>query len=234
MLQTTARGTARRVARPVAWPFVCGVVSAVLQLGFVLELVLPGEPSALRSQISELSAPGQPGAWLFRAFDVASGLLVLAIVPGWHRVSRTVGVSLAVWGLGLALAAVFSASCADSLHMGCLGSGLPGPHTGVRDDLHDVGSIASVLAVLLALVAAGVVLRRHGDARRGAVVLALGVTSCLLGLAETVEDVLGVSPLRGVSQRGQVLLLSVALVMLADPRRWPRAGARPGHEGPGP
>ena len=219
------------MARPIAWPFACGVVAAVLQLGFVLELVLPGEPSALSSQISELSAPGQAGAWLFRAFDVASGLLVLAIVPGWHRVSRTVGVSLAIWGLGLALAAVFSASCSDSLHVGCLGSGLPGPHTGIRDDLHDLGSIASVLAVLLGLVAAGVVLRRHGDRRRGAVVLALGMTCCLLGLVETVEDVLGVSPLRGVSQRGQVLLLSVGLVLLADPRRWPWAGARPRRRG---
>lgn len=215
----------QRTVRTVPWPAACGALAALLQLGFVLEVALPGGPSVLRSQISELSAPGQPGAGLFRAADVASGVLVLALVPGWWRASRTVAVSIAVWGVGLALAAIFAASCADSLQPGCLGSSLPGPGTSLRDNLHDIGSVASVLAVLLGILVAGRVLWRRGDLRRGALVAALGVTCCLLGLVETTEDVLGVSPWRGVCQRSQVALLSVALVLLADPWRWPRAGA---------
>lgn len=209
----------------VPWRAAAGVAAAVLQLGFVMELVLPGGPSVTRSQISELSAPGQPGAWWFRAADVVSGLLVLSLVPGWWRASRTAAVSLSAWGVGLAVAALWSASCAASIDVGCMGSGLPGPRASLRDNLHDIGSIASVFGLLIAVLAAGAALRRHGELRRGALMLGLGITCCALGLVETGEDLLGVSLGRGIFQRSQVVLLSVALVLLAAPRRWPAAGA---------
>ncbi len=220
-----------RVWGRAAWRAWCVVVAAGLQLGFLAEFFLPGELDPARSQISELSAPGQPGALWFRAADVATGLLVLVVVPGWWRASRPVGTCLATWGSGLAVAALFSASCANSLDPGCDGSGLPGPGTSLRNNLHDVGSILSVLTLLLGIVLAGEVLRRRarrrgGSARRGWLVLGLGLASCALGLFESAEDVVGATSGRGVSQRLQVLLLSVALVLLADPRRWPRAGAR--------
>jgi hypothetical protein len=203
----------------------------VLQVGFVVELLLPGGPDVTRSQISELSAPGQPGALWFRAADVASGLLVLAVVPGWWRASRAVATSLAVWGIGLAVAALWSASCADSIDEGCEGNGLPGPHALLRDDLHDIGSIFSVFGLLLAILFAARVLRRHGELRRGAQLLRLGVVCCVLGLFESGEDLLGVSAGRGLSQRLQVVLLSVTLVLLASARRWPHAGRWPGATG---
>ena len=210
-------------AAPV-WPAVCGVLAALLQLDFLLETLLPGGPPVTRSQISELSAPGQPGAWVFQICDIASGLLVLALVPGWWRASRTVGGCLAAWGLGLAVSAVWSPSCADSLHPGCDGDGLPGLHVALRDDLHDIGSIISALGLLLGIAAATVVLRRHGDLRRSTWVGALTASACLLGLEESTEDVIGASAGRGISQRLQVVVLSVVIVLLADPQRWPRAG----------
>ena len=217
----------RPAVLPAVWPAVCGVLAALLQLDFLLELVLPGGPPVARSQISELSAPGQPGAWLFRLLDVLSGLLVLALVPGWWRASRTVATCLAVWGLGLALSAVSSASCADSLHPRCDGNGLPGPHTSLRDNLHDVGSTLSALALLLGIAVAAAALRRHGEVRRGAWVGALTLLAVLLGLEETVEDLVGTSSGRGISQRLQVVVLSAVLLLLADPRHWPGAGRRP-------
>lgn len=223
-------GTAGQAGLRRTWPWVCAVVAAVLQVGFVVELLLPGGPDVTRSQISELSAPGQPGELWFRAADVVSGLLVLAVVPGWWRASRAVATSLAVWGVGLAVAAIWSASCADSIDKGCEGNGLPGPSASLRDNLHDIGSIFSVFGLLIAILLAGVVLRRHGRRSRGTRVLWLGVVCCALGLFESGEDVLGVSAGRGISQRLQVVLLSVTLVLLASPRRWPRAGRWPGTE----
>lgn len=225
--------------RAVPWPAFCGVLAAVLQVGFLLELALPGGPDITRSQISELSAPDQPWDLVFRGFDVASGLLVLAVVPGWWRASRAVGGALAVWGVGLAVAALWSASCADTLHHGCAGNGLPGPHTSLRDNLHDIGSIASVFGLLFALLAAGLVLRRHerrdpAAPRRAGLVLGLWAVCSVLGLFESAEDVLGADAGRGIVQRVQVALLSVLLVLLASPRHWPKAGAAPGrHADPG-
>ncbi len=209
------------------WPACCVVVAAVLQLGFLVEVLLPGGPDVTRSQISELSAPGQPGELWFRAVDVASGLLVLAVVPGWWRASRAVAGSLAVWGLGLAVAALWSASCADSIDLGCEGNGLPGPQASLRDNLHDVGSTSSVFGLLIAVVLAGLVLLRHGHRRRGGRLLALGVVCCVLGLFESGEDLLGVAAGRGISQRLQVVLLSATLGLLASTRHWPRAGVWP-------
>lgn len=206
------------------WPAALAVLAALLQLDFLVESFLPGGPPITRSQISELSAPGQPAAWLFQVCDISTGLLILAIVPGWWRASRTVSVCLAVWGLGLALAAAFTASCADSLHPHCEGNGLPGPHAGLRNNMHDIGSIASVLALLLGILWAALVLRRNGYLGRGALVGWLSVLCCALGLFETGEDIGGVTYGRGISQRLQVILLSVVVVLLADPRRWPFAG----------
>lgn len=211
--------------RGVPWPAVCGVLAALLQLDFLLQLVLPSPFSLTVSQISELSTPAQPHAWVFRACDVATGVVVLALVPGWWRVSRTVGGCLAAYGVGLAVAALWVPSCDDSLDPTCPASRLPGAATSLQDDLHDLGSVVSTLAVLLGALVAAVLVRRAGDLGRGRLLLVLAVGSVVVGLVETAEDVGGVHTARGIAQRLQITLLSAVLVLLADPSRWPRAGA---------
>ena len=220
----------RRGIRAVPWPAVCGVLAALLQLDFLLQLVLPTPFSLTVSQISELSTPAQPYSWVFRACDVVTGVLVLALVPGWWRASRTVGGCLLAYGVGLAVAALWVPSCADSLDPSCRSSRLPDASTSLQDDLHDFGSVISTFAILLCGVVAAVLVRRSGDRARGAVLLWLAVASIVVGIVETLEDLAGVHVGRGLAQRAQIALLSVVVLVLSDPRRWLRAGAwrRPG------
>lgn len=200
------------------WSVVCGLTAALLQVGFVLELVLPGPLPVTTSQVSELSAPGQPGAWLFRTFDVLTGVLVLAIVPGWWTVRRSVATSLACYGVGLAFAALAPASCADSLQPTCLSSRLPGPSLTWQDNVHDIGSTVSVLGLLVGAGLAAWALRRSSP-RRARVVAVGWAFSLVLGAAESLEDVLVVHTGRGILQRVQIVLLSVVLVALSLRRR---------------
>lgn len=215
------------------WSTYAGSVAALLQVGFLLELVLPGPLSVTSSQVSELSAPGQPGAWLFRTFDVLTGLLVLAIVPGWWAVRRSVAVALACYGVGLAFAALAPASCADSLQPTCLSSRLPGPALTWQDNVHDVGSIVSVLGLLLGAALAAWALRRPAPARARVIAVCWGV-SLVLGAAESLEDVLVVHTGRGVLQRIQIVLLSVVLVALSLRGRTGVTGGSTPTAAPGP
>ncbi|HSR24341.1 MAG TPA: DUF998 domain-containing protein, partial [Candidatus Eisenbacteria bacterium] len=101
-----------------------GVVAAVLNANFLLELVLPTGVSATHSIVSELSATGRPWSWLFRTGDAVAGVAAVAVAVGFLQArpsARVLGWCTAVFGAGTAFSAMVSLPCADGTGLTCSG-----------------------------------------------------------------------------------------------------------------
>lgn len=218
-----------------------GVLACVLNLSFVLESLLPGPALVGTTVVSDLSAPGRPWSWLFRAADVGSGtclLLLCAVLlarrPRTGARSARVGwvaatVATAIFAVSTVVAATITETCASPFDPTCPGSMAEASTTDlVHDAVSSVGSTAGVLAAL----AFAVLLRRtrwlaalHGAA------FAAAASSGLVFVAWQAQPH---DDLSGWAQRVQIVALSAWFVLLgltAD-RQLPRASsaARDRHE----
>lgn len=217
-----------RTTRPAAAPRRAAALLALGALAYtawVLELVIATGLDPVRAYVSELAAADQPLGGLFRATDLAAGLLVLAgaltaLTTGGRRPWTTVGWSaLALFGAATALDSRLPLSCAPTADPVCAAretAGLvPATHTA-----HAVSSTLAMLGALAALVLLTAAARRHGHwpalARLGPPLVlaeAAATTWTLAEVAALTEG--GDTWALGVGQRLQVLLVALYLTLLA-------------------
>jgi Protein of unknown function (DUF998) len=241
---TPARTTLRRLVlgRPNVVAF--ATAAAVLNCSFVLESLLPGPARVGATVVSDLSVPGTPWSWVFRAADAGSALclLVVCIALASRRAADehdgaqvshgawVVGwIATTVYAASTLLAAIIAETCAPAVEPSCPdGPAVASLTDIVHDTISSVGSSSGVLACLAFAVA----LRRttwlwalHGTAF---VVAALSGL-CFVALQAGAQD-----DLSGWVQRVQIVALSawfVVLGMTADRRRGPpRVAGTTGHE----
>lgn len=230
--RTRAAGHTGRVHRSSSLPLVTallrptsgvalGVLACVLNLSFAVESLLPGPALVGATAVSDLSAPGRPWNWLFRAADVGSGmcLLVLCVVllarrpRGGARSARiawvAATVATAVFAVSTVVAATVTETCAPPFDPSCPGSMAEASMTDlVHDAVSSVGSTAGVLAVL----AFAVLLRRTRwlASLHGAAFAAAAASGLVFVAWQAQPD----DDLSGWAQRVQIVALSAWFVLL--------------------
>ncbi|MDV5145150.1 DUF998 domain-containing protein [Streptomyces sp. SBC-4] len=205
------------------------VLGALAYTAWLLEVLVGTGLDPVRTYVSELAAADQPLGGLFRATDLAAGLLVLAGaltgLAATHRPRRrrpwALGgwIALAVFGAATAADSQLPLSCAPTADPECAARETAGlvPATHMA---HAVSSSLAMTGAVAAMVALTVAARRYGDwrplARTGPalVVLQLAATAWTLAAVAAFETGRGTWAL-GVGQRLQVLLVAVWLVVLA-------------------
>ncbi|MER5885166.1 DUF998 domain-containing protein [Streptomyces sp. NPDC001941] len=212
----------RTGARPVA---LLTALGALAYTAWVLEVVAGTGLDPVQTYVSELAAADQPLGGLFRATDLAAGLLVLAgavwalavldrrpwSVAGWA--------GLALFGAATAADSRLPLSCKPTVDPECAAretAGLvPATHTA-----HAVSSSLAITGALVGIVALTVAARRYGWwpplARTGPalVVLELLATAWTLAAVAAFQAGRGTWSL-GAGQRLQVLLVAGWLAVLA-------------------
>lgn len=216
------------------WPPVCGALAAVLQANFLLEIVLPGHLPIATSLVSELSAHGQPWSWVYRTGDLLAAALTLEVAwlvgrrprPPWCGPTAWL---VAVYAVGLGASALVPTPCVDALGR-CGGHVVLESTADLADRVHDLVSILSAFALLVASGSGAGVLRHRGHLLRARLLLGTGVLAAALGALDLVQITLDVDGGQGVVQRVQVALTSVLVALLAeglgDPRPAPTGAGR--------
>ncbi|MER7154284.1 DUF998 domain-containing protein [Streptomyces lydicus] len=208
------------------------LLGAVAYTAWVLELVLVTGLDPVQAYVSELAAADQPLGGLFRATDLAAGLLVLAgataaLLTTERRPRATAGwCALALFGAATAVDSRLPLSCAPTGDPACAARETAGlvPATHAAHAVSSTCAMAGALAALALLTFA---------ARRDDHWPALGRLGPPLVLAElaatfwTLASVAAFTAGRGTwalgaGQRLQVLLVALYLALLA------RCVARPG------
>ncbi|MGW6459623.1 DUF998 domain-containing protein [Streptomyces sp. NPDC055078] len=200
-------------------------LGALAYTAWLLEVVVSTGLDPVRTYVSELAAVDQPLGGLFRATDLAAGLLVLA--GGLWALARTPrrpwaligwgGITL--FGAATAVDSRLPLSCAPTADPECAAretAGLvPATHTA-----HAVSSSTAMAGAVVGIVALTVAARRYGWwpllARTGPaiVVLELAATGWTLSAVAAFEAGRGTWSL-GAGQRLQVLFVAVWLGLLA-------------------
>ena len=118
------------------------LIAAVCYSSFLLSRWTHSAPSASGGFVSELEAPGQPYAWLYRSSDVLAGLGILAaawtlrpLIRG-HRWSTAAVVLLALTAAGSVVDGATTMSCD------------PGSNAQCAQHEHTVGGLLGQLAAL--------------------------------------------------------------------------------------
>ncbi|MEV0962917.1 MULTISPECIES: DUF998 domain-containing protein [unclassified Streptomyces] len=231
-------GTSRSVAMLIA-------LGALFYTAWVLELLLATGLDPVQAYVSELSAADQPFGGLFRATDLAAGLLVLAgsatalltlprrpwCVAGWA--------ALAVFGLATAVDSRLPLSCAPTGDPECAAretAGLvPATHTA-----HAYSSTLAMAGAVAGMAALTVAARRYrrwpalGRAGPALLAVELAATAWTLTAVAAFEAGRGVWWL-GAGQRLQVLTvagwLAVLALSVARGSAGPPDAGRPGRRG---
>ncbi|WP_182526809.1 DUF998 domain-containing protein [Nocardioides dongkuii] len=191
-------------------PAVLGLGAGVLYANFVLDWVRRGSAS-LGHAVSELAAPGESQAWVYRAGEVGCAALVLPLLPAVRAGlpagpgREVVTGATAVFAVGAATAGLVPTPC---------GPGVVRDQVDrrPRSDLHDGASIVSDSALYLGVAAAWATTRHRGPRwfhRAAGWVLCLGSGSSLVyGYARPSA---GRRWVAGVSQRVNVVTISAWL-----------------------
>ncbi|MFC7309754.1 DUF998 domain-containing protein [Streptomyces monticola] len=201
-------------------------LGAVAYTAWVLEVVISTGLDPIRTYVSELAAESEPLGGLFRATDLAAGLLVLAgalwglvrLRP--HRAWARAGwAGLLLFGAATATDSRLPLSCTPTADPECAAretAGLvPATHAA-----HAVSSSLAVTGALVGIVALTVAARRYAMwaplARFGPwlVGLQLAVTVWTLASVAAFEAGKG-TWLLGLGQRSQVLIIAVWLGLFA-------------------
>ncbi|MFE1547197.1 DUF998 domain-containing protein [Streptomyces sp. NPDC058718] len=201
-------------------------LGALAYTAWLLEVLVRTGLDPVRTYVSELAAADQPLGGLFRATDLAAGLLVLAGALAGLAATRRHGpwalggwIALAVFGAATAADSRLPLSCAPTADPECAARETAGlvPATHLA---HAVSSSLAMAGALAAMVALTVAARRYGHwrplARTGPalVVLELAATAWTLAAVAAFEAGKGTWSL-GAGQRLQVLLVAVWLAVLA-------------------
>jgi hypothetical protein len=219
---------------------VLGVLAGVLNLSFVLESLLPGPARVGVTVVSDLSVPGRPWSWLFRAADAGSALCLLALCVLLLRRRSSAGprparvawvaatVATAVFAVSTLVAATVTETCAASSDPSCPSDVAQASTT---DLVHDaVSSVGSTAGVLAALVLAVVLRRTRWLAGLHGAAFAAAAASGLLFVAWQAQPH---DDLFGWAQRVQIVVLSAWFVVVgvtADGVTRATSSPRSGHE----
>ncbi|NPC95297.1 DUF998 domain-containing protein [Nocardioides sp. zg-DK7169] len=200
-------GATRRLRRA---PLLLGACAGVLYANFVLDWLRRG-PATLGHMVSELAAPGEPSAWVYRGAEVGTAALVLPLLPSVRAAlpagpaREVVAGGAAVFAVGAAVAGLVPTPCG------------PRPvheevDTRPRSSLHDGASAVSDSGLYVAEAAAWLSTRRHGPRwfhRGTGAALVVGTASSLVfARARPSGRLRGVT---GVAQRVNVLAISAWL-----------------------
>jgi hypothetical protein len=180
----------------------------------------------VRSFVSELSVPGQPGSQLFRVADVVAGVLIVAFAAGiavWLGQPRGRFLVAGRWGCGLLafvgalclLDAACPMSCPPSIDQMCDRAERSGSLLAQVSDVHTISGVLSVIVAAIAMALVGLRLRHSGLSRCLARV-SVGCTMAmlLLGGLLTATYLLDL-PWLGSLERAQLLIQSIWLTLLA-------------------
>ncbi|GAA2252494.1 hypothetical protein GCM10010232_45990 [Streptomyces amakusaensis] len=204
-------------------------LGALVYTAWLLEVVLTTGLDPVQTYVSELAAEDQPFGGLFRATDLAAGLLVLAgalwaLKTALAHASRTpwdlIGWGgVALFGAATAVDSRLPLSCAPTADPECAAretAGLvPATHTA-----HAVSSSLAMTGAIIGIVALTVAARRHRRwpllARFGPVLVALELAATGWTLASVAAFTAGEGTYAlGAGQRSQVLFVAVWLGLLA-------------------
>jgi hypothetical membrane protein len=226
---TRPRPAPRRIVRIGG---IAAVIAAVSYSSFLASPWTHGSGSAGRGFISELEAPGQPYAWLYRSSDVLAGIGIL--IAAW-AVSRLVAgrrwsaaaiVLLTLTGASSVLDGATSMRCDPGTSVRCAhgertASGLISQLTALHTDSGLLGFAASAAGAIIL----GAVLADHWRGW-GRLQIALGVSIAGCGIADLFLLLTGGGI--GSTERARVLLTSGWLLVagLFLLRRSSAAGAR--------
>ncbi|WP_166391578.1 DUF998 domain-containing protein [Nocardioides ochotonae] len=191
-------------------PATLGAGAGVLYANFALDWVRRGTAS-LGHMVSELAAPGEPHAWVYRASEVGAAALVVPLLPAVRAAlpagpAREVVVgATAVFAIGATVAALVPTPFGPRV-----------VHDKVdrrpRSEVHDRASFVSDAGLYVGVAAAWVSTRSAGPRwahRAAGVVLGLGGTSSLVfGYARPSARLRWVG---GISQRVNVVVISAWL-----------------------
>jgi Protein of unknown function (DUF998) len=191
-------------------PALMGAGAGVLYANFALDWVRRGWAS-LGHMVSELAAPGEPDAWVYRASEVGTAVLVVPLLPA-VRAALPAGPAREVVVGGTA------AFAAGAVVAGLVPTPF-GPrlvHEEVdrrpRSEVHDRASVVSDAGLYLGVAAAWVSTRHAGPRwlhRAATAVLCLGGCSTVVfGYARPSARLRWVS---GISQRVNVVVISTWL-----------------------
>ncbi|MFI7103624.1 DUF998 domain-containing protein [Streptomyces sp. NPDC050161] len=215
------------------------LLGAVAYTAWVLELVVATGLDPVDAYVSELAAADQPLGGLFRATDLAAGLLVLAgavlalSLPGRRPWATAGWGALALFGAATALDSRLPLSCAPTDDPECAAretAGLvPATHTA-----HAVSSSLAMLGALAALALLTFTARRYAWwpplGRWGPPLLLAELAATFWTLAAVAAFTTGAGTWAlGLGQRLQVLLVALYVALVA--RCLARAGRSPGTGG---
>ncbi|WP_370288763.1 DUF998 domain-containing protein [Nocardioides sp.] len=197
-------------------------VGGVLYADWMLQLVLPVSADLRHSFISELSAADQPFHGVFRAADIAGGVLMaLGGAAAWARAREHAAVWIPLIALGIAVVVEAALPLATSITFD-VG---PAPQAGTAawwarmSEPHGIASLVDSLSFLALLVTGGRALRRSGlglGVRR--VIAGIGLGAAALGFAQSAQAamflIVGHAFDLGLVQRTEVTLAAAWLTIV--------------------
>ncbi|GHF18756.1 hypothetical protein GCM10017786_60640 [Amycolatopsis deserti] len=224
----TSRAPVARVRRPrEGYSFAARVVGGVAGLGaacgnsvFVLAGPLGSTLSAKASYVSELEVGGEPASGLFRAFDIATGAMIIAValtLPtalSARLAVRVVSVSLCGAGIASIFDALNPMPCAPSVDLRCRSYEETANLVVQLQQGHTVSSVLGELAMFAAMSALAVVTWRGTNRRLARIAVGLGMGFAVSGLATVTLTLVGSQDV-GAVERAQVAVESAWLALLA-------------------
>ncbi len=211
---------------------IAAIIAAACYSSFLLSPWTHAAQVGSRGFISELEAPGQPYAWLYRSSDIAAGAGILA--AAWvlryliseHRWSAAAVILLALTGAGSVLDGATSMRCDPGISTACArGEHTAGGLIGQLSTLHtDSGLLGFAASAAGAIVLGAVLAGRWENWGRLHIVLGVSIAGC--GVADLVLLLAGGSI--GSTERVRVLLTSAwllavgAFLLRRHATRWPR------------
>ena len=200
------------------------MLAGVVYSAFLVTPLLGTRLDPARSYVSELAALDQPHNAVFRIVDAVVGLVVVvAAVHVAHgtRVAavRWAGIALGLFGVATLLDVAAPMTCAPSADAVCAAA--EASRSVLAFGVHEVSSLVSNAAAILAVVLLAVARSRGRSARQpaspfeGALLVGLPLV-VLPGLLVVLEETvgLGLHPVVGYVQRVQVLALSGVLIAI--------------------
>lgn len=197
-------------------------VGGVLYADWLLQLVLPVSADLRHSFISELSAADQPFHSVFRAADIAGGvLLALGGAAAWARAREHVAVWIPLIALGIAVVVEAALPLATSITFD-VG---PAPEAGTAawwarmSEPHGIASLVDSLSFLALLITGARALRRGGlGLRKRRVLAGIGIGAAALGFAQSAQAamflIVGHAFDLGLVQRTEVSLAAAWLAIV--------------------
>jgi hypothetical protein len=208
-----------RTSRKLRLTTYLAIAGAIMLNNWLLEGWLNHAVSAAQT-ISELSAPVEPHAWVFRLFDCLAGLIILVatlqwpkeLPDRWRRLCLWVGL-LAI-SLGTIVDAMFPINCVLNDKGECVGS-----HSlSLFNEIHLFES--TIISVLIFLAPLAIVLTIKGLAKQRALRTASYVLLLVMvwwGVDTSFRAIYNISG-HGYMQRVFIVTLGVWLVVFAKTR----------------